>query len=400
MTARPWWGMRAAIVLASVLLGQQDARAQQDNADNVKRLKTWRLADMVSQNTIGHALGADKDVLVRLRKDAEELARELDVRLADLPRWKGAPSDDVPLAVTYLLEEVSGKISAQLAARDGHEYRATFDLAVMINLTVLLYSPDAGAQTQRLGDFLERAGRDARLPEGLWKDSVAKIRKREAAADVNKELKASRQAIGRYLEQKAGLDSPMKEGPAGPDEPRPRLTRAQRTGRSQVWQLSRVLSAAAIGHMKGNKEAVEVLMKEGSRLAKDLDVELPELPARQNDQARDGLAALTYLIKTVGDPLRKEVTRKFGADSAKLYDLGVHSSLLTLLYGPEIPARELRFLRQMIEEAAQGAGVPERFWKPLLKKIDDKADGAEVRQAVVDMQTAIADWLENEAKRE
>ena len=391
MTALPWRGMRAALMLASVLLGQQHARAQKDTAENGKRLKAWRLADTVSQSTIGFALGADKGLLAQLRKDAAELAKELDVRLAELPEWKGTPKDDVPLAVAYLLNEASGKGSAQLAAKHGHEYRAIFDLAVMTNLALLLYSPDAEEQAKSLGNFLEHAGRDAKIPEALWKESAAKIRTRKAGAEVEKELKATRQAIGRYLEQKAGL--------AKPDETRPRLTKEQRTARYQVWQFGRTLSAAAIANMGGKKEIVEVVMKEATRLAKDLDVELPELPARQNDDVKDGLAAMTYLIKTVGGPLRKQLTRKFGAYCANLYDLAVHSSLLTMLYGPEFSAEQLQKIRTLIEESARETGVPERFWKPLLKIVDDKAGTLEVRQAVVNMHEAIGDFLDNESKR-
>ena len=29
--------------------------------------------------------------------------------LAELPEWKGAPKDDIPLAVAYLLNEAAGK---------------------------------------------------------------------------------------------------------------------------------------------------------------------------------------------------------------------------------------------------------------------------------------------------
>ena len=109
---------------------------------------------------------------------------------------------------------------------------------------------------------------------------------------------------------------------------------------------------------------------------------------------------MTYLVKTVGGPLRKQVTRKFGADSAKLYDLAVHTTVLTMIYGPEFNAEQLQQLTQPIEQAARDAGVPERFWKPLLQKVAEKSETIEVRQAVVKMQEAIGDYLENESKRE
>ena len=282
--------MRAALVLASVLLGQQAARAQRDNAENVKRLKTWRLADKVSQSTIGAALGADKDLLAKLRKDAAELARELDVRFAEFPEWKGAPKDDIPLAVAYLLNEAAGKGSAQLAAKHGHEYRAIFDLAVMTNLALLLYSPDAESCRRRASACSwSRAGRAATVPEVLWKYAAAKIRAREAGAAVEKELKASREAIGRYLEQQAGMVKPDQDGAAadqGAAGRGPRPSCAVKPGRT--------LSAAAIANRAGKQDLVEVVMKEANRLAKELDVELPELPGaperrRQGRPGRDDI---------------------------------------------------------------------------------------------------------------
>ena len=63
-------------------------------------------------------------------------------------------------------------------------------------------------------------------------------------------------------------------------------------------------------------------------------------------------------------------------------------------------AEQLEQLTQPIEAAAREAGVPERFWKPLLQKVAEKADTIEVRQAVVTMQEAIGTFLENESKRE
>lgn len=350
---------------------------------------------MVSQDTLGYALGADKDRLAQLRNDASGLARELDVALADLPKWKGIPKEDVPLAVQYVL---TGSPSARLGTKYGHEYEATYDLATMLNLALLVYSPGAEQQAKSISNFMERSGQGAKIPEDFWKDAVAKIRKREASDDVHKALRATRQAIGRYLEQQADVESPVKVGSPNPDEARPRLTKEQRKGNYRLWQFGRVLGVAAISNSGGKKpEVVEVLMKEANRLAKEIGVELLELPERQNDEVKDGLAAMSYLIKTVGVPVRKYATRQYGPDSARLYDLAVYSSLLSLLYGPEVDAAPIR---KLVEESAREARVPEGLWKPLLKKVDDKARAAEVQQAIVDMQGDVNGFLEKESNRE
>jgi hypothetical protein len=181
------------------------------------------------------------------------------------------------------------------------------------------------------------------------------------------------------LEQQADVESPVKVGSPNPDEARPRLTKEQRKGNYRLWQFGRVLGVAAISNSGGKKpEVVEVLMKEANRLAKEIGVELLEFPERQNDEVKDGLAAMSYLIKTVGVPVRKYATRQYGPDSARLYDLAVYSSLLSLLYGPEVDAAPIR---KLVEESAREARVPEGLWKPLLKKVDDKARAAEVQPA-------------------
>ena len=390
--------MCAAVMLASLLLAQERAEAQKDNAENIRRLRTWRLADIVSQDTLGYALGADKDRLAQLRNDASGLARALDVPLADLPKWKGIPKEDAPLAVQYLL---TGSPAEQLRTKYGHEYQATYDLATMVNLAMLLYSPGSEQQTKSISTFMERAGQGSKIPEDFWKDAVAKIRKREASDDVDKALRATRQAIGRYLEQQAEVESPVKLGSPNSDEGRPRLTKEERKGNYRMWRFGQVLGVAAISNSGGKKpEVVEVLMKEANRLAKEIGVEVLELPERQNDEVKDGLVAMSYLIKTVGVPVRKLATRQYGPGSARLYDLAIYSSLLSTLYGPEIDAEHLQPIRKLIEDSARESRLPEALVKPLLKKVDDKAAGPAVRQAIVDMQAGVSDFLEKESNRD
>lgn len=103
---------------------------------------------------------AYKDRLAQLRNDASGLARALDVPLADLPKWKGIPKEDAPLAVQYLL---TGSPAEQLRTKYGHEYQATYDLATMVNLAMLLYSPGSEQQTKSISTFMEAPARAPRF---------------------------------------------------------------------------------------------------------------------------------------------------------------------------------------------------------------------------------------------
>lgn len=165
--------------------------------------------------------------------------------------------------------------------------------------------------------------------------------------------------------------------------------------RARVWELGGRLSLAALGVANGSPQAAVQKVYDGAKeLGASLGVTVPPLPERPLDRAGANTVALDYLLRDAGAPLAASIGSTYGADHAALFEVAVKSTLLLLLYTPGDP--EGLEVAGLLRTRAPDAGLPERFWQPVVAKIEGRAPFDDVKAAVSALQGDVRRYLKGE----
>jgi hypothetical protein len=148
----------------------------------------------------------------------------------------------------------------------------------------------------------------------------------------------------------------------------------------EAWQLGSHWSLALAIYAKGySRDRYADSQRRAVEAARTLGIRLPSLPrgVPPKDRLRAGRE---QLVSETGPLLADELAERFDADHRALFELATKTNLLLLVYRPDDAAPEP--LVAAIEEAAVACPLPPELWQPLVDLLKQRADFAEVRQAL------------------
>jgi hypothetical protein len=150
--------------------------------------------------------------------------------------------------------------------------------------------------------------------------------------------------------------------------------------RRAAWQLGSKWTLAALARDRGAAtDNVAKWLEQANTLARYLGTSLSQLPAPLSDREVSSRAMVRHVFAE-GLRLGRHLSERYGPDHAALFELGVKSSLLLVLYEPKTPVAET--LAASIAKARELAGSPAELWQPLLDAIAEGRDAGAVRQIV------------------
>ncbi len=168
--------------------------------------------------------------------------------------------------------------------------------------------------------------------------------------------------------------------------------------RQAAWQLGSKLTLAALAHDRGLvPEDVTNWFAEARAAAEQLGTTVSELPEPAAAGEADGGTRRVhdYLFQQ-GQRIHRELSERYGADHAALFEVAVKSNVLLVLYAPGSSVVEP--LAGSIRTAGEQGELPSEFWQPLLDTMADQSPPAAVRLAVSQMHTNVERYLAGNAK--
>jgi hypothetical protein len=178
--------------------------------------------------------------------------------------------------------------------------------------------------------------------------------------------------------------NPMRSIAQLPTTARPATENADQSAaamsRRAAWQLGSKWSLAALARERGASfDNVTKWLEQANTLARFLGASLSQLPPPLSDREVSTRAMVRHLFAE-GQRVGRQLAERYGPDHAALFELGVKSNLLLVLYEPKTPVAET--LARSIAKARDEAGSPVELWQPLLDAMAEGREPAAVRQLV------------------
>jgi hypothetical protein len=190
--------IRAMFAFKDDVLGHFEGLAMTDTSGIRRQMNIWSMGWSLGLATIGQTRGADPAAVSRIFEKCRTRAEILGVNLPMLPEASTDNARDTARAIHYLLNEAGDTIGGELKAKYGPRAAALFELAIKSTLSLLVYSEE-DEMSQTLMEVIDRSGRDAGLPESIYKPVVDKMRARAPYASVKAEISAMDKRITTYL---------------------------------------------------------------------------------------------------------------------------------------------------------------------------------------------------------
>ena len=161
---------------------------------------------------------------------------------------------------------------------------------------------------------------------------------------------------------------------------------------AMAWVLGTKLGIAAVGLEAGaEQKTVDSMMQTAELIAGALGAEVPKLPEKgQKKRAEFGAEILRYLLNDV-EPVAKHLIQQHGQRTGDLFEIGVKSSVLGIMYAPNDETGLA--IADVIEDRAKRASLDEKLWKPLVQDIRNGASYDEVKKKLFEMHAAVRDAL-------
>lgn len=157
-----------------------------------------------------------------------------------------------------------------------------------------------------------------------------------------------------------------------------------------AWELGNKLSLAAVLYDLKGTETSDSLSK-AKVLANEVGAEVPSFPAKTGDKIKDSAAIIAYLLNDTSKNIGAKINSKYGSAEAALFEMSLKSNTLLLIYGPGDSTGTA--VAKMIRTNAKTADLPENLWLPLVSKIESKGSFDDVKDAVLEMQSNVGQYL-------
>ena len=157
----------------------------------------------------------------------------------------------------------------------------------------------------------------------------------------------------------------------------------------QMYLLGQKLSQAAMVNGRAAPAVVARTFKAATTIA-DITLKMPlaPLPAVTGDRAKDGAAALHYLLDGQGKELAQKIAADFGDTSAATYELAVKVNMLPMLY---IDTQDSMgdTLATVFGRLAARAKLPDSVLAPIITKLKARAPLKEVTNMALELNKSL-----------
>ena len=126
-------------------------------------------------------------------------------------------------------------------------------------------------------------------------------------------------------------------------------------------------------------------------LALKIGKTLPRYPELSGSRAANQNDLLRFGIKTVGSPYAQALRDQYEAKHVLLFEMGLKSNLLLLVYQPGQSA--VKSIATSISAAAQENDIPEEIWGDLVKAIDAGLPFAKIKTLVMSLNSEMQNYL-------
>jgi hypothetical protein len=119
------------------------------------------------------------------------------------------------------------------------------------------------------------------------------------------------------------------------------------------------------------------------QLAESLGTSLKELPPIATGDRDAAMVAMAKYLITEGQRIGRDIAAKNGADHVALFELGLKSNVLLVLYEPRSAVSEA--LANSLAQAREASGLPTQLWQPLLNAVAEVREPEVVRRLVFEL---------------
>jgi hypothetical protein len=137
----------------------------------------------------------------------------------------------------------------------------------------------------------------------------------------------------------------------------------------------------ALYNANPNVGATQKVVDRTRLLAQSIGKQLPEYPELTGSRAENQGSLLRFAVKTVGSPYAKAVRDKYDDKHMQLFEMGLKSNLLLLIYQPG--QSSAKSIGRAITKAAEANDIPQGIWGELVAAIDAGSPFAEIKSLVL-----------------
>lgn len=159
-----------------------------------------------------------------------------------------------------------------------------------------------------------------------------------------------------------------------------------------AWVLGTNLGLAAAVHEAGTApKIVEDRLATCDALAEALGTKIPKFPERStNESSKFSAEVLHYILNDI-KPIGDDLQAKHSTRHAKLFEIGIKSSVLAIMYAPGDEAG--LSVAKVIEDRGKECKLPAETWKPLVDAIRGKKSYDDVKKQLFAMHDAVRNYL-------
>ena len=169
----------------------------------------------------------------------------------------------------------------------------------------------------------------------------------------------------------------------------PALAGEAEAANAVAWMLGDNLSLGALIYARGGEQKdIDGYFGQARAIAKNINLEIPDLPAKSDDTSQTSADVIHYLIAGDGWHVGEQLASDYGDKPGALFEVAVKSNLLLLLYGPGDDSG----IGDIIKSRLDGL-LPPELWQPVLDAIAAKKSADEVQEAVFTMHESVAQYL-------
>ena len=204
--------------------------------------------------------------------------------------------------------------------------------------------------------------------------------------DIYRIAYSTRSGIGNKRKQWANLlnSAQLVDVTSAVAEPTAATTQSGNSPKSTSFQLGSSLGLSmALHNANPTAGATQKTVDKTRLLAREFGKNLPKYPELSSNRAQNQSVLLKFAVKTVGSPFAKAVRDQYGNSEMQLFEMGLKSNLLLLIYQPGQDTA--KSIAKSITTTAEANDVPRNVWKQLVEAIEDGASFGEIKGHVMAM---------------
>lgn len=159
-----------------------------------------------------------------------------------------------------------------------------------------------------------------------------------------------------------------------------------------AWLLGTNLALAGLLYNQNVSGALlDDTLGKARKMAEIAGVTVPPFPRKQSTSAASSADLVHYLIAGDGAKLGSALAGKYGEEHSILFEVGVKSTLLILLYGPG--DKNGMAIAEVVTNRLDKIKLPRHLWTGLVTLVKNRRSQDEVKSAVFKLHKDVANYF-------